>query len=65
MSYPTVADTRLDSALGHVQEAIKDITDVVINECPGHLDYASDYKVKLYDILTDLIKCKKNLDKGS
>ena len=60
MSY-TTADEHRDSARQHIQEAIEDLSQIVIHECWGHDGYRPEYRDALEEALGELLRLRKNL----
>ena len=61
MSAETDADRRLTSAKEHVREAIKDLGEIVVNQCYGHDGYEDEYAVELAAILQELVDIRRRL----
>jgi len=61
MGVNTNADEHRDSAAGHVSDAIRDLSEIVINECWGHDDCGQDYKDMLRKTLMQLIEIRDKL----
>lgn len=59
----TTADEKLDSASDHLREAIKDISSIVVDECYGHDDFLTEYRDTIYEVMQELIVCKKRLNR--
>lgn len=61
MGVVTTADEKLYKVKDNVREAIRDLSDIVVNECHGHDDFDADYRENLHDVLITLIDLKKKL----
>lgn len=57
----TTADEKLHSAKEHIKDAIKCLSEIVVDECYGHDEYDESWKREFYDSLKDLISIKKRL----
>ena len=61
MSVITTADDRKQSAKESVEDAVKSLSNIVIDECWGADDFSKKHQEELYDALMTLIKVKKVL----
>ena len=61
MSVTTTADEQKDSAIEHIKEAIKNLGEIIINQCWGHDDYSDDYSTGLKQSLIELITIRDRL----
>jgi len=61
MSVATTADMKITSAREHVAAAIKDLTEILIDECWGHDELSEEYKVILEKTFNHLRQIKREL----
>lgn len=61
MGIQTTADDHRDAALNNIQEAIRNISKIVIEECWGLEEYKKEYQETLSDVLSELIKMRGRL----
>ena len=61
MSVPTVADENLDSAKDHIQEAIKNLSSIVIDRVDGYDDYGEANYGVIVSALTDMLRIREEL----
>lgn len=61
MSVRTSADEHLDKAKDAINEALKHLTEIVLNEVPGYDHYREEYADAIEDAHTQLRKIKKAL----
>lgn len=47
MDYHTMADEKRDSAKAHIQQAVEDLSEIIIRKCYGHDEYNKEYKKKM------------------
>lgn len=50
----TTADMHLENARDKVKEAVRDLSQILIEECYGHDDYAESFNLKLESAFTKL-----------
>jgi len=62
MSVQTTADYNLKSANEHITEAIKNISEIVIERCSGSDEYRKDYLLVIQDVLFMLLDVKRKLE---
>lgn len=55
MSVRTTADEKGDEAREHIQEAIEDLSEIVIGRCHGADEYSVEYRNKLRGALIGLL----------
>ena len=63
MSSDTMADEKVESAREHINEAIKDLSEILVNECPGHNDFSLAFIERMDIAFAELRKIKKMLEK--
>lgn len=63
MSVRTTADEHLDSAAEHIRAAIKDLTEIVIEECWGHDEFTAEYQTTVSEVFDELRKLKGRLNR--
>jgi hypothetical protein len=56
MSVQSAADDARDSAKQSIKDAITSLNSIVVDEIWGTSDYSDEYKKKLSDVLSDLIR---------
>jgi hypothetical protein len=61
MSVQTTADDRRDEAVNHVKEAIRCLSDIVVDQCHGHDDWTPEYQGNLKRSLLELIEIRDRL----
>jgi hypothetical protein len=61
MSVQTRADQNRDDAIDHIQEAIKNLSDIVIGKCWGHDEFSDEYRQKIRKTLYALIELEEDL----
>lgn len=62
MPVRTTADERIDSAKDHIDEAIKDLSEVLFGKCWGCDDYTKEHTRKLGKLFDDLRKAKEDFE---
>ena len=62
MSVATIADEKLESAKTHVRDAIKDLSEIVVQQCQGHDEFNSVYRNTIKQKLASLIEIRDELD---
>ena len=63
MSVRTMADEKVDNVREHINDAIKDLSEIFIDECPGHDDFSLAFIERLDTAFTELRRMKKILEK--
>lgn len=61
MSVTTAADIELEAAKEEIQDAIKNLSEIVVNRCWGWNDFGSAYRAKIAQSLADLIVIRDRL----
>lgn len=61
MSVSTEADNHRDGAIDGVKDAIRHLSEIVVNQCHGHDDYSDAYQDVLRRSLADLIEVRDRL----
>ena len=62
MSVQTTADEKLDEAKQAIKIAIKNLNEILIDECWGYDEFKAGYKQKMRDAQQLLIDAKMKLD---
>ena len=57
----TEADKHRDEAVLFVSKAIKEIAEIIINECEGSKDFTESFRAKLKEGLNNLISVRDSL----
>jgi hypothetical protein len=57
----TTADSHLESTERCLQEAIGHLNEVLLNGCPGHSEYRTEYVAALHDALVCMIRAKQQI----
>ena len=65
MSVQTTADEARDKAVEHMDDAIKELSKIVIERCSGTDEYKMSYRTALMNAMSDLIEIRDNLDPRS
>lgn len=55
------ADIKLDNARDQVNDAIRELSEILIHECSGHEEYRKEFKENLEEAFIMLRKAKKLL----
>lgn len=63
MSVKTTADEKLDACSFHINEAVQDLKEVLVEECWGHDQYRKEYREMLDRMFMDLMRMKKKLNR--
>lgn len=63
MGVRTTADENLDTARAHINSAIKCLSDIVIDECYGHDEFNSEFRMTMGGSLHELLKLREKLRK--
>ena len=58
----TTAHRKLTSAKAHLKESIKELADIVIDECDGHDEYGEDYRDTIKESMYSLINVSRELE---
>lgn len=61
MSVRTTSDEHLDSARGHIHEAIRDLSQIVVERCWGHDEYNAETQRNIRETLVELISLRVQL----
>lgn len=61
MSVRTTADEQLESAKDNIQSAIKNLSEIVIEECWGSEDFSSEFSVILRKALSEMVEVRESL----
>ena len=61
MSTTTTADEKLQNAKEEINSAIKNLSEIVINQVWGYDEYREEYFDKMQSALTELLKIRKSL----
>jgi hypothetical protein len=61
MSVTTTADERLDSAIEHMKDAVKNLNDIVIGECWGYDEFKTSFRQEMTEVMMELIRLRKRL----
>ena len=61
MSVTTTADEARDAAKQNINEAIKHLSAIVVEQVWGHDDYTEDYQAKLRDAFRELLTLRDRL----
>lgn len=56
-----VADMNLASAVSHMQEAIKDLSEIAVTDCNGSEQYPDEYKTLLFEVMAGIQTLKMKL----
>jgi hypothetical protein len=63
MSVKTSADESLDKVSEHISNAIKELTEIVVNRCHGYNEYSPAYKGYINQSYKELIDIRDRLDR--
>jgi len=63
MGVITTADERRDSALEHIDDAIKDLADIVVGKVWGYDEYSRDYELKLFKLFSELAGIRHDFER--
>ena len=63
MSVRTTADEKVDSIREHIDGALKDLSEILVDECDGHDEFNESFTDKLDLAFEGFRKMKKMLDK--
>ena len=58
----TTADEKLQSAKDHIEAAVKDVAEIVIDKCWGHDDFSPSYRKKINDFFDDLRELGRKIE---
>ena len=61
MGVSTTADEKRDEALEHVRQAIRCLSEIVIEQCYGHDDWGAEYRGTLQRTLLELLEIRDRL----
>ena len=61
MSVTTTADERLNDAKDNIQSAIKNLSEIVIEECWGAEEFSSEFSATLRKALSEMIEVRESL----
>ena len=61
MSVRTTADEHLDSAKQHIKDAVKDLSEIVVEQCWGHDEYREEYSEELKRIFRELLEIRDRI----
>jgi len=61
MGVRTTADERRDKSKEHVNNAIAEIAQIVVDEVYGSEDYTDEYKLTLREVLNELLVIRDRL----
>ena len=61
MSVRTVADERLAEARDHLNQAIKALADIVVNQCSGYDEWNAEFQSKMRESLAELINVREEI----
>jgi hypothetical protein len=61
MPVKTTADQHLEIARDAVEEAIRELTEIVVHECSGHNDFTPEYRTALENTFQQLLQIRKAL----
>ena len=61
MGVTTTADERRDDAVRSIKDAIRSLSEIVIEQCSGHDDWNAEYQGKLKQTLLELIEIRDRL----
>ncbi|MFA5299856.1 MAG: hypothetical protein WC389_16855 [Lutibacter sp.] len=62
MTVKTTADEKIESAKNHVKSAIKDLSDILVDNVWGWNSYNQVYQTKLQESLNALMNIKRDLE---
>lgn len=58
----TTADEHLEKAREDVQSAISNLSKIVVEQCSGHDEYRSGFRLKLQNQLSSLLLVREDLN---
>lgn len=61
MGYQSTADKHLDKAREDIREAIRCLSEILINECEGHDDFRDDFVPKMHEAFDALMVARRAL----
>ena len=64
MGVITTADEKLESAKEHINAAIEDLSEIVVNRCWGHDEYVEEAKDAQKKVFADLLSMRTRLEFG-
>lgn len=62
MAVETQADRKKESAIKHIKSAISDLSEIVVDQCPGSSDFKDTYLTKLRENFHKLLEVRDNLE---
>lgn len=57
----TIADEKLDGVKDYVTSAIEDLSEIIVDECPGSDQYTSKLSETLHEIFNLLLNIRQKL----
>ena len=61
MGVTTTADERRNEAVESIKDAIRSLSEIVVNQCHGHDDWGPEYQGNLKRSLLELIEIRDRL----
>ena len=59
MSVRTTADEKVDEARSHVGDAVKCLSEIVIDKCWGHDDFNEEFRKKVKSVFLQLLELQE------
>lgn len=62
MGVRTTADEHLETALEHINDAIKALSEIVVSQCSGHDSWNEEYRAKMRESFSSLLDIRQKLE---